>query len=160
MSESTTGPQKFLQFSLGEEEYAVSLSRVKEVIAFPEVTPVPYTPSHFLGIMNLRGQVISVVDLRLKFKMSKAERNQETAVIILDLSPMTLGVVVNSVNSVLAALESEIAPRPDIETSQNSEFIIGVVRRDKALVLLLDIARALNVQDLQAMGKATPHRAA
>jgi purine-binding chemotaxis protein CheW len=93
ITEAATG-NRYLSFSLGTEEYAIPLLAVKEVIAMPEFTSVPYTPSHFLGIMNLRGQVISVMDLRKKLGI-KPGSTAETAVIICDLSPLCIGVVVD-----------------------------------------------------------------
>ena len=147
--------QRFLAFSLNDEEYAIPLLHVKEVIAIPEVTPIPYTPPHFLGIMNLRGQVISIVDLRLKFKMKKAERTAETTVVICDFDSFCLGVVVDSVNSVLALTESDIAAKPEIESTINSSYITGVTKKDKKLVVLLDLAKALSVEDRQALDKAS-----
>lgn len=146
--------QRFLVFSLNDEEYAIPLLHVKEVIALPEVTQIPYTPSHFLGIMNLRGQVISIVDLRLKFKMKKAEKTSETTVVICDFESVVLGVVVDSVNCVMALNEGDIAPKPEIESSVNSGYITGVTKRDKKLVVLLNLAKALSVEDRQAMNKA------
>jgi purine-binding chemotaxis protein CheW len=144
--------QRFLQFSLGNEVYAIPLLSVKEVIAFPEITPIPYAPSHFLGIMNLRGKIISIIDLRTKFGI-KAEVNPETAVIICDLFPLTLGVVVNSVNSVLTLNPDEICPKPDIE-NRKSDYMTGVARKDTKLTLLIDIAKALDVKDYQILEKS------
>lgn len=144
---------RFLSFSLGKEDYAIPLLSVKEVIAMPEITPIPYTPSHFLGIMNLRGQVISVIDLRTKFNI-KTETSTETAVIICDLKPICLGVVVNSVNSVLSLSRQEINPRPEIQSSKASDYITGVTRKDQQLILLIDIARALDIQDQAALKSA------
>jgi len=92
MEQGTQG-QRYLAFSLGKEQYAIPLLQVKEVIGQTETTPMPYAPAHFKGIMNLRGQVISVIDLRLKFKMEAKESEGQTAIIILDLSPLSLGVV-------------------------------------------------------------------
>ena len=147
----TGEPQRFLAFALCEEEYAIPLLTVKEVIALPEITPVPHTPAHFLGIMNLRGQVISIVDLRVKFGMKKADRTAETAVIILDIDELRLGVVVNSVDNVLAVAAGDIKERPDIESSVKTDYIQGVTRQDGKLVIILDIARALNVEDFKAL---------
>lgn len=141
---------RFLAFSLEEENFAIPLLSVKEVIAMPEVTSIPYTPPHFLGIMNLRGQVISVIDLRLKFNM-KATSNSETAVIICDLAPLCLGIVVDSVNSVLSLSTEDIAPRPEVESNKKTDYIMGVTRQDKKLVLLLDLAKTLNVEDHTAI---------
>ncbi|OFZ18758.1 MAG: hypothetical protein A2X94_06100 [Bdellovibrionales bacterium GWB1_55_8] len=146
--------QRYLNFSLGSEEYAIPLNAVKEVIALPEVTSVPYTPPHFLGIMNLRGQVISVIDLRLKFGI-KAETTAETAVIICEMGQHSLGMVVSSVNSVLALEESEISPKPEIHSHRNTDYIQGVAKKDKHLVLLLDIVKALSAEEQAAISRAT-----
>jgi len=143
--------QRFLSFSLCNEEYAVPLLKVREVIALPDITSVPHTPAHFKGIMNLRGQIISVIDLRLKFKMAKADTTQETAVIILDIAAASLGVVVDSIDSVLAVETSNISDTPDIESVITSDYITGVTRKDKKLVLLLDIERTLSVEDMSTM---------
>ena len=145
--------RRFLQFSLGTEEYAIPLLSVKEVIAYPDITRIPYTPPHFLGIMNLRGQVISIVDLRLKLGM-KAEKNSDTAVIICDLAPLCLGIVVNSVNSVLSLRQEDIGVKPEIECNRNSDYITGVTKKDTKLVLLLDIEQALDVKDHAALKQA------
>lgn len=142
---------RFLIFSLCSEQYAVPLLKVKEVIALTETTPVPYAPPYFKGIMNLRGQVISVIDLRTKLKMPKAEASAETAIIILDLSPLSLGVIVDSVESVLAVDLGEIQPPPEVGGGANTSYIKGVTRKDKKLILLLDIERTLSVDDLKAM---------
>lgn len=153
--------QRFLAFSLCGEEYGVPLLKVREVIALSDVTPVPYTPAHFKGIMNLRGLVISIIDLRLKFKMAKAEVTPETAIIILDLSELCLGVIVDSINSVLASNSSEISAPPDIESAVSSDYITGITRKDKKLILLLDIERALSAEDIRALRRqSTPQLAA
>lgn len=150
---------RFLNFTLGEEEFAIPLLSVKEVIAVPETTPIPHTPPHFLGIMNLRGQVISVIDLRKKFSMT-AKSNEETSVIILDLKSQFLGVVVDSVNSVLPIKNSEILEKPMIESSKSTEYITGVFRKNDHLVLLLDIFKTLSQEDKSAMQKSAPIKAA
>jgi purine-binding chemotaxis protein CheW len=151
--------QRFLAFSLNDEEYAIPLLHVKEVIAIPEITPIPYTPAHFLGIMNLRGQVISIIDLRQKFKMKKAERTAESTVVICDFDSMCLGVVVDSVNFVMALAEGDISAKPDIESSISSDYIMGVTKHDKKLVVLVNLAKALSVEDKAAV-KGAPAKAA
>jgi purine-binding chemotaxis protein CheW len=145
---------RFLIFSLNSEQYAVPLLKVKEVIALTETTPVPYSPAHFKGIMNLRGQVISVIDLRMKLKMPKADASSETAIIILDLSPLSLGIIVDSVESVLAVNKDEIQPPPDVG-GKDTAYIRGVTRKDKRLILLLDIEKTLSVDDLKTMKSQT-----
>ena len=152
-SPTTIAETRFLGFSLGTEEYAIPLLEVREVIAMPDITPVPNTPPYFLGLMNLRGQVISIVDLRQKLGI-KASSSVETGVIICDLSPLCLGVVVDSINSVLAPEASEISERPELQGQKNSSYITGVFRKDKKLILLLDIAKTLSVADHVAAAQA------
>jgi len=143
---------RYLSFSLGEEDYAVPLLSVKEVIAVPEITPIPFSPPHFLGIMNLRGQVISVIDLRQKLQI-KTQKSSETAIIICDLSPLCLGVVVDSINSVLAPSPEEMSGRPDMQSQRNTDYITHVCRKDKKLILFLDVAKTLGVEDLQVAAR-------
>lgn len=150
--------KRFLAFSLGQEHYAIPLLAVKEVIAMPDFTPVPYTPPHFLGIINLRGQVISVIDMRLKFGI-KAEKTHESAVIICDFNSVSVGIVVNSVNSVLSLNEEAISPTPEIESTKKTDHIIGVTKQGPKLVILLDIAKALDMDDLNAIKNAEKKRA-
>lgn len=152
--------ERYLVFSLNHEQYALPLLKVKEVIGYTEITQVPYTPSHFRGIMNLRGQVISVIDLRLKFRMSKAEISPETVIIILDLSPLSLGIIVDAVESVMAIEGHDIQPTPDIESQIRADYIMGVARRDKRLILLLDLVKALSVEELMAIRQQQSQRAA
>lgn len=155
MSESNTSDEirRYLQFSLGAEDFALPLLSVKEVIAIPEITPIPQTPSHFLGIMNLRGQVISVIDLRVKFGI-KHEKSEDNAVIICDLNPLCLGVVVDSVNSVLSLTSKDVNDKPEIDSKQRTDYISGVTRVGKKLVLLLELAKALNLEEQAALKRA------
>lgn len=153
--------ERYLEFSLGTETYAMPLLAVREVIAVPEITPIPYTPPHFLGMMNLRGQVISVIDLRLKFNMKQAATNTpETAIIICHIGSLSLGVVVCSVNSVLALAPQDISEKPGIESIISTAYITGVTRKDNSLVLLLNIGKVLNVSDYAAINQASPAKAA
>lgn len=148
-----TSGDRYLCFSLGKEEYAVPLLSVKEVIGMPEVTPVPFTPTHFKGIMNLRGQVISILDLRTKLGIKPLEKG-ETSVIICDLSGSSLGVIVDSVNSVFHPEPDQVSEKPNLDGAKNAEFIQSVFRRDKQLILLLDVDRALSGEDRKAIAKA------
>lgn len=145
---STKSMDRHLIFALGSEEYSVPLLCVKEVIETPDITPVPHTPAYYLGIMNLRGQVISVIDLRLKLKGVRQELGKKTAIIILDFGSFCLGIAVSAVNRVIALRPEDIKERPRMESSENSEYIMGVTYRDKKLILLLDVSKALNVNDL------------
>jgi purine-binding chemotaxis protein CheW len=150
--------ERFLSFSLGSEEYAVPLLAVREVIALPEFTPVPYTPSYFLGIMNLRGQVISIMDLRQKLGI-KPGVDTETAVIICDLNGASIGVVVDSVNTVLNPDSADVSDKPEIQSNRPTDYITGVYRKDKKLILFLDLSRSLSLEDHAAVRKSAEVRA-
>jgi purine-binding chemotaxis protein CheW len=160
MNHSNDSQTRLLSFSLGQEKYAIPLLRVKEVIAIPDVTPVPYSPAHFMGIMNLRGQVISVIDLRTKLGMKKSDHLQESAVIIVDLDPVYIGITVDSVDSVLNISENEMSAPPEMETKKKSDYITSVVQKDQKLILVLDIGKTLDVEDLQTMKRHAGHSAA
>lgn len=145
-----TQAESYLRFSLHKESYAIPLLSVREVIAVPDVTPLPNTPRHFLGIMNLRGQIISIIDLRSKFGI-KNEIGPETTVIICDIKPFCIGIVVNSVDSVLTVGADAIKPKPEVESDKKTDYITGVVSVDSDLVLLIDIAKALDVAEQQVL---------
>lgn len=144
---------RYLSFSLGSQEYAIPLLCVKEVIAMPDFTPIPFTPAHYLGIMNLRGQVISIIDLRKKMNIKPLE-NSELAVIICDLTPLCLGVLVDSINSVLSPNAADISQKPEFQGNKGTDYITNIYRKDKKLVLFLDIAKALDIEDQRAIAKA------
>jgi purine-binding chemotaxis protein CheW len=156
-----TQTQRYLTFSLRNEEYAVPLLAVKEVIAMPEVTPVPHTPPHFLGIMNLRGQVVSVVDLRLKFGMKAvAEKQQETGVIIFDFGDFTVGGVVCSINSVLTFSGAEIQPKPEVISHVKTDYITGVAKKGEKLIVILDVVKAFDMSEKLKMSQTAQQKAA
>lgn len=145
-------PIRYLCFGLGEEEFAIPLLTVKEVMAMPEVTPIPQTPAHFLGIVNLRGSVISVMDLRLKLGI-KPSKSEETTVVILDLGEMHMGIAVDRVNSVQALTKDQVSEKPMIDSSKSNDYITGVFRKESHLILLVDISRALSLEDKDVLVK-------
>lgn len=147
------GSDRYLCFTLGKDEFAMPLLSVREVIALPEITPVPQSPPYFLGIMNLRGQVISILDLRTKLNI-KPKENAEISVIICDMKPNNIGVVVDSINSVIHPKPEQLSEKPELQNQKSSEYVEGVFRDDKRLVLLLDITKTLNLTDQHAIQKA------
>jgi purine-binding chemotaxis protein CheW len=143
--------ERYLAFQLGKEQYAIPLLQVKEVIEMSEPTPIPQTPSYFKGIINLRGQVISVLDLRSKLQLTKIENGPKTAIIILDLDPtLCLGVIVDRINSVLAFQSDDVSRAPSL-LSGREQYLTGVARRENRLTLILDIKAALSLTDLEAV---------
>jgi len=144
-------PGRYLCFSLGKDKFAIPLLQVKEVIADVETTNIPQAPAHFKGVMNLRGQVISIVDLRVKLKCGKPEKTTETTIIILDLDPLQLGVVVDSVDSVVEYETTDISATPETDTSVKVDYIMGVAKNNNMLTLMLDLRKALNADDYKAI---------
>lgn len=145
---------RYLCFNLGTEEFAIPLLTVKEVIGIPETTPIPQSPPYFAGIMNLRGQVISIMDLRVKLGI-KTTKSEETSVIILDLGDSFLGMMVDQVNSVQLIPAGDISPKPTVDNGKAHDYINGVYRKQDHLILVLDIAKALSIQDKNQLNKKT-----
>ncbi len=140
---------RYLVFSLGVEQFAIPLLRVKEVIAVVETRPLPHSPPHIKGLMDLRGVVISVIDLRVKMKVSKKENSAETSIIILDHQTEPIGVIVDSVDYVANLQPNEISAPPTVHGASNSDFITGVFTKEKKMILLLDIMASLGADDLK-----------
>lgn len=149
---------RYLCFQLGKEEFAIPLLVVREVLGIPEITPVPQAPPHFVGIMNLRGQVISVMDLRTKLGI-KPQDSSEKSIIILDLGGASLGVIVDCVNSVQNLDAESAIEKPSLENTKSNEFIMGVFKKEDHLTMILDIARALSVEDRSAISRNLPKAA-
>lgn len=145
-----------MEFSLGSDDFAIPLLNVKEVIALPKLRPFPNAPSHFLGIMNLRGLVLAIIDLRKKLNIDPRPNSQETAVVILDLKGIYLGVVVDSVNTVFTVTQSSISPAPPMG-SVDSEYVLGVHKDKDKMTLLLDLSKALNLKDFEAIRASQQH---
>lgn len=143
---NNTNSNRYICFNLGNQEYGVPLLSIKEVLGLPEVTPIPQCPNYFLGIMNLRGKVISVMDLRTKIGI-KTQNNSETSVMILDLGDQLLGVVVDKVNAVITINMKDITEAPKMEETKATDYIENVYRHNEQLILLISIAKALSVED-------------
>ena len=135
---------RYICFTLGKDQYAIPLLQVKEVIGMVATTPIPQAPSHFIGIMNLRGQVISVLNLSNKLKLNRTAEKKDTTIIILEFANSSFGVAVNSVDSVITYTEEEISLQSEFEVKAQPG-ILGVAKKDKTLTLLLDLKEVLNL---------------
>lgn len=145
---------RYLQFDLGEEFYALELLTVKEVIPCPETTNLPNCPSYYVGIMNLRGQIISIIDLRKKLGVSNASKSEdelEEAVIIIEISGIAMGLIVDSINRVLSFTSNDLIEVPEINTQVNAKYIAGVFQKEDALIMLLDLEKVFNIKEIEAM---------
>lgn len=138
---------KYLTFSLGHEDYGVGILKVREIIGVMEITAVPHTPSYIKGVINLRGRVIPVLDLRLKFDMPAKEYDERTCVIVVEVQggngPIQVGMVVDSVSEVLNIGAAEIEPPPSLGASSDSDNILGMAKIKGEVKILLDIDRVV-----------------
>jgi purine-binding chemotaxis protein CheW len=150
--DNTRETTQFLTFKLGDEVFALDISKVREVLDFTTVTKVPRTPEFMRGVINLRGSVVPVVDLRLKFGMTRTESSVNTCVIItevtVDNDTTILGALADSVQEVLDLEPGSIAPAPKIGTKLKTEFIKGMGRRDDRFIIILDIDKVFSSDEL------------
>lgn len=146
---------KYLTFSMGNEEYGIGILKVKEIIGLMPVTPVPRTPNYVKGVINLRGKVIPVIDLRLRFDMPPADYTERTCIIVADVTADTgelqMGIVVDSVSEVLNIKPEEIEPTPSFGTRLETEYILGMAKLDDGVKILLDIDRVLNQEESELL---------
>ncbi|MGZ3724147.1 MAG: chemotaxis protein CheW [Pseudobdellovibrio sp.] len=140
-----TEVDKYLSFNLGQESFAMPLLKVREVIGMPEVTPVPQAIAHVLGIMNLRGQIITIFDMRTCLKL-KASQKSDTTVIICEMEFGQIGMIVDSVNSVLSVSKSELSEVPVGSKSAGQSYITNVYRREQELTLMLDVEHLITTE--------------
>jgi purine-binding chemotaxis protein CheW len=134
---------QFLTFTLGAEEYGVEILKVQEIKGYSAITPIPNTPSYVKGVMNLRGAIIPIVDLRAKLAMPEAAYNQFTVIIVVRVGPKTVGVVVDAVSDVLNIPAKDVQPTPDFGAQVDARFISGLAKTGDRLVVLLDIDKVL-----------------
>lgn len=139
---------RYIEFSLGSEVFALSIYVIKEVVSIPETTPIPKAPDYFCGIMNLRGQVISIIDLRKKLQIAPSPQKDENAVIIIEIGRVQFGLVVDSINRVFTCPKNEINDMPYVDSKVKTAYIKGIYRKDNKLIVLLDIVKVLDIQDL------------
>ncbi|MBN1555510.1 MAG: purine-binding chemotaxis protein CheW [Phycisphaerae bacterium] len=134
---------KYLTFCLGNEEYGLEILKVREIIGLMPITTVPRTPDYIKGVVNLRGKVIPVIDLRLKFLMPEAERTEETCVIVVNLGQVEVGIIVDRVSEVRDIDGKNIDDPPSFGTNVDSSFILGMGKSEERVTILLDITKVL-----------------
>lgn len=147
---ATDGSQ-YLTFTLGQEEYGVEILKVQEIKGALAITPIPNTPEHIKGVMNLRGTIIPVVDLRRKFGLQAGEANAFTVIIVVKVGPKVMGLIVDGVSDVLNIPITDIQATPDFGSQVDARFISGMAKAGERLVVLLDIDRVLGSEDLAAL---------
>jgi purine-binding chemotaxis protein CheW len=146
---------KFLTFLLGREEYGLEIMKVREIIRYVDVTHVPRVPNYVDGVINLRGQVIPVINLRRKFGMADADRTEETCIIVVDVHTdgrrINTGIVVDRVSEVLMIAGEQIDEPPTFDASVSAQFILGIGKVGKTMKILLSIDEVLTTDDLTGL---------
>ena len=149
--------QQVLTFVLGNETYGVDILRVQEIRGFSAVTKIPHAPSHVLGVLNLRGSIVPIVDLRMRFNLERAEYNAVTVIIVLSVQSANgrrdFGVVVDGVSDVVDVNKAEVRAAPELGSASATEYILGLVPVSERMVVLLDIDCLIGA-DLKQMAAA------
>ncbi len=142
---------RFLSFSFGEEIFALEIKYVTEIVGIQPITPVPEVPDFVKGIINLRGKVIPVIDMRIKFRKPTCDYNDRTCIIVVDIREISVGLIVDNVEEVLSISDENIVPPPDYRTGIQNRYIKGIGMVDSKVILLLDCARLLSEEELEEL---------
>ena len=149
---------KYLTFTLADEEYGIGILRIKEIIGMMPITTIPQTPEFVKGVINLRGKVIPVVDLRLRFGMGSIDYTERTCIIVVEIAgqagTVMIGIVVDAVSEVLNIKGEDIEDTPTFGTKLNTEYIMGMAKMEGAVKILLDIGRVLTGEEIATLKKA------
>jgi len=149
---------KYLTFSLAEEEYGIGILKIKEIIGMMPITSVPQTPEFVKGVINLRGKVIPVIDLRLRFGMGEIDYTERTCIIVVEIEgesgTVMIGIVVDAVSEVLNIKGEDIAETPTFGTKLNTDYILGMAKMEGGVKILLDIDRVLSTEEVAVLEKA------
>lgn len=150
--------QQYLTFTLGEETFAVGTRNVREIIEYGRLTPVPLMPQSILGVINLRGGVVPIMDLRQRFGQGSTQVSRRSCIVILEVQrdgiDQVIGIVVEAVNAVLEIPPQDIEPPPSFGSHIPTDFLIGMGKLDSGLVVLIDIGRVLSLDDLRQLAGA------
>ena len=153
------GTQQYLTFLLAGEEYGVDILRVQEIKGWDSVTPIPNTPKYIRGVINLRGTIVPIIDLRLRFNLEQLEYGPTTVVIMLKVmsdakQSRTMGIVVDGVSDVYNMPDDQIKPSPDFGTAVETDFVKGLATVNEKMVIILEIDHMLNSRDLKIVNNA------
>lgn len=142
---------QLVSFNIGSEEFGVDILRVQEINRMVEITKVPQAPHYVEGVINLRGKVIPIVDLRKRFNLELKEYDKNTRIVVVDIGGNIMGMVVDSVSEVLRLPSSTIEPPPEIVTGINSEYINGVAKLEDRLLIFLDLSKVIDVSEMSSV---------
>ena len=139
-------------FSLGREEFAVEVTQVREIMRMEEITRMPKSPHFVEGIINLRGQIIAVVELAKRLNIETAEKSGETRIIVVEAEEIKVGMIVDSVSEVLRISEDAVEGSPTLATDISATYLRGVVKQDSRLIILLDLTKVLSLEEMAGLG--------
>ncbi|MEO6022594.1 MAG: chemotaxis protein CheW [Burkholderiales bacterium] len=146
--------KEFLSFSLGREEYCIDIHKVQEIRGYEMVTPIPNTPAYMKGVINMRGIVVPIIDLRIKLNLESVEYNQFTVIVILSIRGRIVGVVVDSVSDVLGFQPEDIKEAPQLGAAIKTDYIEGLVTIDERMLIIVDIEKLAADEEIVQIEKA------
>ena len=144
---------EYLTFTLGSEEYAIDILRVQEIRGYDQVTAIANSPAFIKGVINLRGAIVPIIDLRIKFNLPGVTYDQFTVVIILNVMKRIIGVVVDSVSDVIALAHGAIKPPPEFGSTFNTEYLMGLATVEERMLILVDIERLMSSGEMALLNE-------
>jgi len=144
---SATTTHQFLTFALGQEEYGVEILKIQEIKGFSAITPLPNAPAYVKGVLNLRGTIVPIVDLRKKFGMPEEAYTTFTVIVVVRVQGQVMGFIVDAVSDVLTVTGADIQPTPDLQGQVDTSFLTGLAKAGEKLVILLDIDKVLTTSE-------------
>jgi purine-binding chemotaxis protein CheW len=156
-NQTASAEGEYLTFVLGTEQYGLEILKVQEIRGYDSVTKIANTPAFIKGVINLRGKIVPIVDLRVKFNIGAAEYNEFTVVIILNLSGRVVGIVVDGVSDVMALSEAQIRDVPDLVTSIDTQYIVGLATVEQQMLILVDIEQLMTSEEMQLVDSVAVH---
>jgi purine-binding chemotaxis protein CheW len=148
---------EYLTFVLGQEEYGIEILKVQEIRGYDAVTKIANTPSFIKGVVNLRGRIVPIVDLRIKFNLEKREYDEFTVVIILNLHGRVVGIVVDGVSDVMELQAERIREVPDLVSNIDTQYILGLGSVEERMLILVDIEKLMNSQEMELINSVSTH---
>ena len=146
-NEATSTEQQLVNFDLATESYGVDIGAVREIIRLQEITNVPRTPEFVEGVINLRGKVIPVVDIRKRFGLPVGDQSAENRIVVVDIGGQDIGVIVDAVNEVLRIFSDSVEPPSSVITTADSDYLMGIAKVDDKLLILLDLESVLSAEE-------------
>jgi purine-binding chemotaxis protein CheW len=151
--EKSLSPLEVLAFKLGHEEYAIDIQRVQELRGYDAVTHIANSPDFIKGVVNLRGIIVPIIDMRIKFRLGTPTYDQFTVVIVLNIGGRVLGMVVDSVSDVITLTREQIKPAPEMGTAVSTDYLIGLGTIDERMLILVDIGKLMSGDEMGLIEK-------